>query len=182
MQRTDEQLFHRIRSGDRNALEELYERREPGVFRYAYHVSADRAIAEEATHEAFLALIQPNVRFDPERGSLEGYLYGIVRNLVRGMLRRRPAEPLRETAVESGVLHSLIGDERARALHEAIRELPSAFRDAVVLCDLEERSYEEAAQAMECPVGTVRSRLHRARSMLAAKLRPPKPAAELAAR
>ncbi|MBS1874464.1 MAG: RNA polymerase sigma factor [Acidobacteria bacterium] len=170
MDATDEELFRRMKSGDRVALERLYERREPGLFRYALHVSGDRTIAEETTHEAFLALLQPGVRFDPERGCLEGYLYGMVRNLVRVAMRTRPAEPSREPATDSGVLHGLIGDERAEALHHAIRELPAAYRDAVILCDLEERSYEDAAKAMECPVGTVRSRLHRARSMLAAKL------------
>jgi RNA polymerase sigma-70 factor (ECF subfamily) len=182
MECTDEELFAKIKSGDRRGLEQLYERREPGLFRYALHVSGNHAIAEEATHEAFLALIQPNVRFDPGRGSLEGYLYGMVRNLVRNMLRNQPAESSHEPVATGSVLQSLIGDERASALHRAIRELPEAYRDTVILCDLEERSYEDAARAMECPVGTVRSRLHRARSLLAAKLTPGKAAAEMAAR
>lgn len=170
MESTDEDLYRRMRAGDRGAFEQLYERREPALFRYALHASGDRTIAEEAVHEAFFALIQPAVRFDPERGRLEGYLYGIVRNRVRVAMRTRPAEPSREPAAESGLLHSLIGDEQVRALRGAIRELPGAYRDAVVLCDLEERSYEDAARVMECPVGTVRSRLHRARAMLASKL------------
>jgi len=88
----------------------------------------------------------------------------------------------REVPTEHDVLGGLIGDERAAALHKAVRELPDAYRDAVVLCDLEERSYEDAARLMECPIGTIRSRLHRARSMLAAKLKPRRLAVVVAAR
>jgi RNA polymerase sigma-70 factor (ECF subfamily) len=172
MELTDEALYARTKQGDRQALEKLYERREPGLFRYALHVAGNRATAEEATHEAFLSLIQPGGRFDPERGSVEAYLYGTVRNLIRSMRRLRVMGPEREPSFSPDVLGGLIEDERTAALHEAVRELPSAYRDAVVLCDLEELRYEDAARLMGCPIGTVRSRLHRARLMLAAKLRP----------
>ena len=69
------------------------------------------------------------------------------------------------------ILGDLINAESLNALHAALRELPVLYRDAVVLCDLEEKSYEESARVMGCPVGTVRSRLHRARGLLAAKLK-----------
>jgi len=138
-------------------------------------------MAEEATHEAFLSLMQPGSRFDPARGSVEAYLYGTVRNLIRGMRRARTSEPEREASVEHDMLGRLIGDEMTAALHAALRDLPVPYRDAVVLCDLEERSYEEAAHLMECPVGTVRSRLHRARAMLTAKLNPRSEAPQMAA-
>jgi RNA polymerase sigma-70 factor, ECF subfamily len=181
MEPADEELYARMKQGDRNALELLYERREPGLFRYALHMAGNRVMAEEATHEAFLSLMQPGSRFDSARGSVEGYLYGTVRNLIRGMRRTRIAEPGREASVEHDMLGRLIGDEMAAALHAALRDLPVAYRDAVVLCDLEERSYEEAARLMECPVGTVRSRLHRARAMLAAKLNPRRESPQFAA-
>ena len=77
-----------------------------------------------------------------------------------------PRSRLRDDA-----LRDLIEGQRTAALLAAVRELPAGYRDAVVLCDLEERSYEEAAQVMGCPVGTVRSRLHRARALLTAKLK-----------
>lgn len=171
MEATDEELYARMQLGDRRAFEELYERRERGLFRYALHMCGNRVMAEEATHDAFMALIQAGSRFDPGRGTLEAYLYGAVRNLIRGMRRVRTTEPARETAVEHDILGALIGDEMTAALHRAVLELPAAYRETVVLCDLEERSYEDAARLMVCPVGTVRSRLHRARAMLAAKLR-----------
>jgi RNA polymerase sigma-70 factor (ECF subfamily) len=111
------------------------------------------------------------VPFDERRGPLEAYLYGVARNLLR---RRAPAlalEEVEEPATSEDALRDLIRDQRTAALLEAVRELPAGYRDAVVLCDLEERSYEEAARVMGCPVGTVRSRLHRARGLLTAKLK-----------
>jgi RNA polymerase sigma-70 factor, ECF subfamily len=182
MEPTDEELFSRIKHGDQRAMEQLYERREPALFRYALHMSGNRSIAEEATHEAFLALIQPGSRFDPVRGSVEAYMFGTVRNLIRSMRRTQSVGTESDSAVQHDILGALIGDQQTTALRAALQELPTAYRDAVVLCDLEERSYEDAAGLMECPVGTIRSRLHRARLMLAAKLRPLRAPAQLAAK
>jgi RNA polymerase sigma-70 factor (ECF subfamily) len=182
MELSDEELYSRIRKGDQGALAELYERREPALYRYALQLSGNHAIAEEATHEAFLQLIQPDARFDARRGSLEAYLYGTVRNLVRAARRLEAAESPGEPATEDDIVGTLIGDEMTVALYAALRELPVAYRDAVVLCDLEERSYQDAAKLMGCPVGTIRSRLYRARQLLAAKLRQHKPSSEQAAR
>lgn len=172
MELSDEQLYERIRKGDRRALAELYERREPALYRYALQLCGNRATAEEATHEAFLQLVQRCSQFDCRRGSLEAYLYGMVRNLVRGLRRIEPVEASAEPAADDDIVRTLIGDEAAAALYDAVRELPPVYRDAVVLCDLEERSYEDAAKLAGCPVGTIRSRLYRARRLLAAKLTP----------
>lgn len=172
MELSDEDLYGRIRKGDPCALEQLYERREPALYRYGLQLSGNRAVAEEATHDAFLQLIRPECRFDAGRGSIEAYLYGTVRNLIRTVRRREAPEAPDEPACGDDILRALMNDEMAGALHSALQQLPAAFRDAVFLCDLEERSYEEAAKALDCPVGTIRSRLHRARQMLAAKLEP----------
>ena len=169
--RTDEELYRRVRKGDRAALAELYERREPGLYRYALYVSGSRAVAEEVTQDIFLRLIGPGVSFDEARGSLEAYLYGVARNLLR---MRPPAlglDEVDEPATNEDALRDLIDGQRTAALLDAVRELPAGYREAVVLCDLEERSYEDAARVMGCPVGTVRSRLHRARGLLTAKLK-----------
>jgi len=171
MDTSDEELYRRIRQGDRQALAELYERREPALYRYALQLSGNQAIAEEAAHEAFLQLIQPDARFDARRGSLQAYLYGVVRNLMRVAYRSQSVGVAGEAAVDDGVVQSLIEGEATRALSVAVRNLPPGYRDAVVLCDLEERSYEDAAKLVGCPVGTIRSRLYRARRLLAAKLR-----------
>jgi RNA polymerase sigma-70 factor (ECF subfamily) len=180
MDTSDEELYRRIRKGDR--LAELYERREPALYRYALQMSGNRATAEETAHEAFLQLIQPDARFDARRGSVEAYLYGAVRNLTRAAYRAQGVGILAETAVDDGVVQTLIESEAARALNIAVRNLPPGYREAVVLCDLEERSYEDAAKLVGCPVGTIRSRLYRARRLLAAKLRQYRPTPEKATR
>jgi RNA polymerase sigma-70 factor (ECF subfamily) len=171
MEPSDEELYRRIRKGDREALAALYERREPALYRYARQITGNRAIAEETTHEAFLRLIQPGARFDAQRGSLEAYLYGAVRNLARAAYRIRSLGSAGERAAEGDVVKTLIEEEATRALNVAVRNLPLGYREAVVLCDLEERSYEDAAGLVGCPVGTIRSRLFRARRLLAVKLR-----------
>ncbi len=167
---TDEDLYRRTKEGDRRAFETLYDRRHQGLYRYALHMSGNHAIAEEATHDAFLSLIQPASRFDPRFGTVEAYLYGAVRNIARRMRPALAVEPETELVAAGDLLAGLIGDEEASELHLAIRELPETYRDAVILCDLEERTYEQAARIMGCPVGTVRSRLSRARALLAARL------------
>jgi RNA polymerase sigma-70 factor (ECF subfamily) len=182
MEISDEELYNRIRKGDRRALAELYERREPALYRYALQLCGNRAIAEEAAHEAFLGLIQPGARFDAGRGSLQAYLYGTVRNLVRAAGRSRAAGSPGDMAADDDIVRTLIGNEMAAALYAAVRELPAAYRDAVVLCDIEERSYEDASILMGCPVGTVRSRLHRARRLLAEKLKHYRPSSKETAR
>jgi RNA polymerase sigma-70 factor (ECF subfamily) len=167
---TDEELYRRAKEGDRRAFETLYDRRHQGLYRYAMHMSGNHAIAEEATHDAFLGLIQPGSRFDPRLGTVEAYLYGAVRNIARRMRTTLAIAQADESAADRDLLSELIGDEEVSALHVAIRELPEAYRDAVILCDLEEKTYEEAARIMHSPVGTVRSRLSRARGILAGKL------------
>jgi len=161
-----------MRLGDKSALAELYERLGARIYRYALYTSGRRPLAEEVAQEVFLRLIGPGGRFDEGRGSLEAYLYGLARNLLRGMTRTASIAAAEEPPAGEDLLSELIDDERTAALYEAVSELPPGYRDAVVLCDLEERSYEEAARLMQCPTGTVRSRLHRARLLLSAKLMP----------
>ena len=172
MEATDEELYRRTRKGDRRAFAELYERRRLSLFRYALHVSGSRTVAEEVTHEVFLRLIRPDTGFDAGRGTLEAYLYGMARNFIRVMRRRQGVEEAGDPVAEHNILGDLIRNERTAALHAALRDLPHQYRDTVILCDLEERSYDDVARLMGCPIGTVRSRLHRARMLLAARLKP----------
>jgi RNA polymerase sigma-70 factor (ECF subfamily) len=181
MQKTDEQLYQLMKKGNAQAFAELYERREPALYRYALHMTGSAPAAEEVAQEVFVQLMAPNTRFDEARGSLEGWMYGVARNLVR-MQRRKAGSPApvtgeargygnQEPAFEHDILGGMIDGENLAALRIAVTELPPAYREAVVLCDLEERNYDEAARLMGCPVGTIRSRLHRARGLLAAKLK-----------
>ena len=171
MQRSDEELYRFMKAGDREAFADLYERREPALFRYAMHMSGSAAAAEEIAQEVFVQLMSANTRFDERRGSLEAWMYGVARNLVRTQRRKGSVEEAVDQPFDADILGALINEENITALRIALAELPDRYRDAVVLCDLEERNYDEAARLMGCPVGTVRSRLHRARALLGAKMK-----------
>lgn len=171
MQRSDAELYRLMRKGNRDAFAELYERRAPALRRYSLHSSGSYAVAEEVTHEVFLQLMRPAARYDEKKGSLESFLYGIARNLIRVRRRQGTVEAETDRAFEHDIVGELISDEVTTLLHRTLRELPERYRDAIVLCDLEERNYEDVARLVGCPIGTVRSRLHRARALLAAKLK-----------
>ena len=168
---SDEELLEAARGGDEAAFTALYRQRQGAVYRFALHVSGDAAVSEDVTQEVFLSLLAGGGRFDPARGSLLSFLYGIARNLVRRRLeKKRPEELAEEPVADDDVLDDLARRETIEAVRSAVLSLPTQYREAVVLCDLESASYEDAAAALDCPVGTVRSRLSRGRAMLAQKL------------
>jgi RNA polymerase sigma-70 factor (ECF subfamily) len=169
---TDQRLMDRLGTGDREALAELYRAHHPAVYRCALYLTADPAAASEVTQDVFVWLMDHSDRYDSQRGQLAAFLGGVTRKFAG---KRRQADR------QFGLLHEPF-DERLAApartmepdgvpeLRRAIAALPPGYRAAVGLCDLEGRSYEEAAALLDVPVGTVRSRLHRARALLARKL------------
>jgi RNA polymerase sigma-70 factor (ECF subfamily) len=176
---TDEQLLIRIHSGDEQAFVSLYRRRQAAIFRFALHMSGSETTAEDITQEVFLAMIRDSCGFDPERGNLSGYLFGIARKLVLRHLERGRLDVTLDSgeetvppqlAVNDDPLGDLTHREGLDALRRAVLALPRRYREVVVLCDLEEMDYADAAVALGCPIGTVRSRLHRARALLLDKL------------
>jgi RNA polymerase sigma-70 factor (ECF subfamily) len=178
----DHQLFERLRAGQEQAFVALYHRRQPALYRFALQMSGSAPVAEDIVQEVFLALLREECGYDPERGSLVAYLFGIARKLLlRQFERRRLDVPVDTGGAEEGrftepvdasdPLADLAARERVEALRRAVSSLPRRYREVVVLCDLEEVDYAETAAALRCPIGTVRSRLHRARLMLAGKLR-----------
>jgi RNA polymerase sigma-70 factor (ECF subfamily) len=172
MSESDEKLLGRMLEGDEEAFTALYRRRQGPVYRFALHMTGSAAIAEDVTQEVFLALIESGRRFDGSRGPLLSFLYGIARNRVlRRIEKERVTKPAgEEYAGGEDPLDDLTRRETVEQVRRAVLSLPEAYREAVVLCDLENTSYEDAAAALECPVGTVRSRLSRGRAMLAQKL------------
>jgi RNA polymerase sigma-70 factor, ECF subfamily len=177
----DDDLLRRLREGDEAALAALYGRWQAPVFRLALRLSGSREVAEDVAQEVFLALMRGVSGYDPARGPLSSYLFGMARNQVlRRIERERPyvaLEPEDEDDVRedpagsfADPLDSLVRQEDVERVREAVLSLPLHYREAVVLCDLQLLSYEEAASVLACALGTVRSRLARGRELLAAKL------------
>jgi RNA polymerase sigma-70 factor, ECF subfamily len=179
----DNQLFVRMRSGEEAAFVELYRKLQPPIYRFALNMTGSRSVAEDVTQETFLALIGPDFGYLPERGTLSGYLFGVARKLVlRHLERTQNAAEQEFDSTESGrqdrvpgssfsdPIAGLIEREDLEELRRAIVSLPRRYREVVVLCDLQEIDYADTAVMLGCPVGTVRSRLHRARALLLDKL------------
>ncbi len=182
----DDDLMLRVRAGDEEAFTFVFRRWQGPLFRFALHMCGNRTVAEDATQEVFMTLIRQTAQFDSAKGKLGAFLFGIARNQVLKRLEReRPYTPLApnwEDAANSRPelqirsVDAAQSDVAARAetieqVRQAILTLPPDYREVVALCDLEEMSYEEAAAALGCAAGTVASRLHRGRALLAAKLR-----------
>ena len=177
---TDDTLLLRLKNGDEEAFLILYRRRQAGLFRFALHMSGSMPVAEDVTQEVFLALLREDCGYDPDRGTLSGYLFGIARKLVLRQLERGRSNVALDTdsedfaqpelAIVDDPLLDLTRREGIDALRRAVQALPRRYREVVVLCDLEEVDYADAAVALGCPIGTVRSRLHRARGLLLEKL------------
>jgi RNA polymerase sigma-70 factor (ECF subfamily) len=169
----DGELLKRFRAGDREAFTLLYREHQAAVFRFAMLMTGDRAKAAEVVQDVFVWLMHHTGNFDPARGELAAFLAGVTRKF----LHRRRGEELRWAPLDETMLSASHSGWRecedetdAEALRRAILALPEKYREVVVRCDLEEKSYEDAARVIGCAVGTVRSRLHRARGLLARKL------------
>ena len=163
------ELMRRFREGDREAFTTLYRLHHPSVFRFAMHMTGDLPHAEEITQDVFVWLIHNPSRFDPARGELGAFLLGVTRQFLRKRYEAaRRFVPFDKKFDRAAPEKS--ADPDTEDLKKAILALPPRYREAVVLCDLEGKSYEEASALLECALGTVRSRLHRARALLARKL------------
>jgi RNA polymerase sigma-70 factor, ECF subfamily len=181
---SDSELLQSMLAGEEEALAALYRRRQGGIYRFVLQMCGSQVLAEDVTQEVFMVLIRDGQTFDPTRGSLNAFLVGVARNLLlRRLQRERFYVPMQEnpddgaTTHESfltsdGPLEELSRIEAINSVRTAVLALPERYREVVVLCDLQEMSYVEAAEVLDCAVGTVRSRLHRARALLIEKLRP----------
>jgi RNA polymerase sigma-70 factor (ECF subfamily) len=190
---SDDRLLRRMKAGDEDAFAHLYREKHPAIYRFALHMSGSATVAEDVTQEVFMALVRQPERFDPRRGTLTGFLFGIARNHLRkrweadrrlvpfagdsddmdNLSFTRPATNGRNGHGAGPRAHDdeFVSVEIVGRVRQAISTLPENYREAVVLCELQEMTYDEAALALSCPVGTVRSRLHRGRALLLEKLR-----------
>jgi len=171
-------------AGDGGAFEQLYQRWQSPLYRFALRMSGSETIAEDVTQEVFLTLMRDGRQYSG-RGSFAAYIFTIARHGAwRRMQRERWFVRLEiEEGVESDAglttdrliaqadpLADLTRDETVEAVRRAVIALPAHYREVVLLCYLHELSYAEAAEVIGCEIGTVRSRLHRARALLAEKL------------
>jgi len=181
-QQRDDALLRRSAKGDESAFAEIYHRHQATVYRFALRMTGNSWAAEEIVQDVFITLVREPKKYDVNRGTLGAFLYGVARNRIMKHLERAPRHLSLDEKGDAAQdnypqLHEQMTPARWTELRErreqvraAVLELPTEFRETVVLCELDEMSYEEAARTLECPVGTIRSRLHRGRALLLAKL------------
>jgi RNA polymerase sigma-70 factor (ECF subfamily) len=174
---SDHDLLRQMMSGDERGFVCLYRKYQQPVYRFCLQISGSGHIAEEVTQETFLVMIRAPQKYDAGRGPLLLYLFGIARHLVRRSRKRdqlfTSLEDGWETLVagRSDVLGDVARCEQFEQVRQAILALPRKYREVIVLCALQELTYEEAASVVRCSIGTVRSRMHRARQLLIRKLK-----------
>ena len=174
----DAALIARVAGGDRDAFEALYRRYAAPIMSFLHHLSFDRGLAEDATQDVFLKVWRSASGFRPEAGRFSTWLFQIARNHAYGELPRwrrskatgeGPATEARPAA-DSAPDRDLRRAETARAIEDALDGLSDKLRVAFVLVRLEGRSYADAAEILEVPEGTVKSRMAAAEAALRARL------------
>ena len=176
---SDSECMARLAAGDGNALRELYQRHGRALLRFSSAMCRSRQAAEDMVHDTFVALMREPISFNPAQGTVFGYLCGVLRHRVSRHFRQQKRWVALDMDSDSSPVlasdsHSP-ADEIARseitaAFRRAMLELPLQHREIIALCDLEELPYTTVAGILDCPVGTVRSRLHRARALLTIRL------------
>lgn len=170
-----------LRAGDLQAIDTLYASEAPRVYRYALALCGNPGWAADATQEAFVALAQRPQAFDPQRGALGAWLAGVARHALAAQWRAAlREEPLPDPDAPGGADIAdgdaaspetlLVQAQEGQAVWTALRRLPAVFREALVLVDLQERPYAEAAAIAGIELNTLRTRLHRGRRQLAVLL------------
>lgn len=172
---SDANLAKAIGRDDREAMADLYRRYGALIYRFTLRMSQNATIAEEITQEVFLALLRQPNQFDPERAALSTWLCGIARRqLWKHMERDQRFVPLdseqelfEPVSTDPGPAEWLSRKEAVDSVRDGIDRLSLPFKEVIVLCELEGLTYEQVAQILTIPIGTVRSRLFRAKARLA---------------
>jgi len=186
---TDDDLLRQMRAGQADAFAALYRRHQGPVYRFALLRCGSGDTAADIVQECFLGLLGGRFAFDPLRGALQHFLFGVARLLIlkHEAPRRREAslpeagapdagafddDDETEAACESaGPLARLLADEAAEEVRRALARLAPHYRDAIILYEMHDLSYLEIAAVCQVDIGTVRSRLARGRAALAKHLR-----------
>jgi RNA polymerase sigma-70 factor, ECF subfamily len=181
-QKSDMDLYRAAGRGSEDAMAALYRRHGSLVYRFSLRMCQDAWAAEEVTQEVFLALLRQPDRFDPERAALSTWLCGIARRQVWKYLERNrrslgvdvdvdSEDGLDVESTDDDPSVVLSRKEAVATVRQGLDELPPHMKEVIVLCEFEEMTYEDAAVVLNVPIGTVRSRLHRAKAGLAQLLR-----------
>ena len=168
-----------MRQGSAAAFEALYRRHQAPLYRFALLRCGSPETAADIVQEIFMALLSNTLKFDPLRGVLQGFLFGVARNLV---LKREEAQYRFVSTSKSdddgdddaGTVmdpapqpaQRLLDEERAETVRRALQQLAPHYRDVVILYEMHDLTYVEIAQICNIDIGTVRSRLSRARAKL----------------
>ncbi len=171
-QTDDRDLVRRIRDGDAEALRAIVERYQDRIFSLIYGIVRDRHEVEDVAQEVFLKVYTRIQAFD-ERSKFYTWLYRVAANAAKDHVKkrsRRPAVALEEDEVlpaagDNPVQHAAAAETR-RLVREAIAALPLRYREVLTLRELQGLSYSEIAGVLQISIGTVESRLHRARAKL----------------
>jgi len=188
LETADHELLRLTHAGRADAFTALYRRHQGPLYRYALMRCGAPEMAADVVQEAFMGLLTQRFAFDPLRGQLQHFLFGVARNLIlkleeaRGRQVALP-EPGEDGELELDVagegaepLARLLGNEAAEEVRRALALLPAHYRDVVILYELHELSYQEIATVCQVDIGTVRSRLSRGRAALAKRLQAHAPA------
>ena len=176
----DFDLLRSLRNGDMTALSALYRKHSGPLYRFAVLQCGGADQAHDIVQETFLALLDAKGKFDPTQGSLGNYLFGVARNLSRRSLEQSRRWVVNEMDDDTDAtwqdaspqpVERLLATETAEAVRTALAKVPPHFREVIILYEMHDFSYAEAATACGIDIGTVRSRLHRGRALLAKALR-----------
>ena len=178
---TDIELLRQMRAGTGAAFQALYRRHQGPLYRFAMLRSGSPATAADVVQEVFMGLLTDSFQFDPLRGALPNFLFGVARKLIlkheqprQRELSLPEAEDDEEQPEAGSLAHEplarLLSDELGEQVRRAIALLPPHYRDAVILFELHELSYLEIAEICQVDLGTVRSRLSRGRAAMAKRL------------
>lgn len=188
----DHELLRLTHAGRADAFTALYRRLQGPLYRYALMRCGSADMAADVVQEAFMGLLTQRFGFDPLRGQLQHFLFGVARNLILKLEEARHRQVALPEPDEDGELElvqacegaeplaRLLGNEAAEEVRRALSLLPPHYRDVVILFELHELSYQEIAVVCQVDIGTVRSRLSRGRAALAKRLQAHAPGACLA--
>lgn len=183
---TDIDLLRAMRSGSADAFAALYRRHQGPLYRFALLRCGAAGSAADVVQEAFMGLLTGRFHFDPLRGQLQHFLFGVARNLILKLedAGRRHLALVHHSGGDDDdgeldlpdehacPLTRVLGNETAEQVRRALALLPPHYRDAVILYEMHELSYADIARICQVDIGTVRSRLSRGRAALAKRLQP----------